>query len=114
MLLGVKCGLDGPLVNEHLTVSSLTLFASKLIIVLGFFDLVHGGSVREILDLPWRDSFLLIHPLHSLSDGDVLLDTEFVHILVEGFHAVDHIIGIEVKFTFKLVLVDSDFPVVEV
>ena len=44
-LLRIQGFLDFELVDLHFTISSLPLFTGKLVVVLGFLDLVHGGSV---------------------------------------------------------------------
>ena len=63
------------MVHLELRLSPCSLDACEFVLVFGFFDLVHGGSVAEVLDLPRGNSFFLLLAFHGVLDTDVLLDT---------------------------------------
>jgi len=106
--------LDLPLVDQHFSISPLPLLACELVIVLGFLNLIHGGSVGEVLDLARWDPFLLLLPLNSLLDGDILLNTKLLHIFLEVFVALDHLHGVLVELLVQLILENLNLSIFKV
>jgi hypothetical protein len=100
-LLLIKRLLDLSLVDHHLAVSPFSLFASELVVVLGLFDLVHGCSVREVLELTRWNSFLLFLTRHSLLYCDVFLDSELSQVFLELFNSLDHVVGVVYKLSVE-------------
>jgi hypothetical protein len=91
--------------------TSLTLFASEVSILFGFFDLVHGGSVREVLNLARRDSFFLLLLLDGVVHVDVLLDTQLLKVFLELTYAVLHFRGGCIEGIGQFLFVDIYFTV---
>ena len=113
-LFGVESLLDLPLVDLHLPVSALALLACELVVVLCLLDFVHGGCVREVLDLSWWNAFLFFLPLDSVLDRNVLLDAQLLHVLLELVEADDHFLGVTHQLFLQVVLVELDPAVLEV
>jgi len=61
----IKLSLGILLVNNHLSAATIALFPSKIRVFLSFLDFVHGGGIREILDLTWRNTTFLFLLLNS-------------------------------------------------
>lgn len=113
-LFGVESLLNLPLVDEHLPVPALALLAGKLVVVLGLLDFVHGGRVREVLDLPRRNALLFLLPLDGILDRNVLLDAQLLHVLLELLEADGHFLGVADQLFLQVVLVELDPTVLKV
>lgn len=113
-LLGVQHFLNLYLVHLHFTVSSITFFSSKLVVVLSLLDLIHGGSIREVLDLAGWDAFLLLLSLNGILDGDVLFNSQLPQVFMEFLDAQLHVLGVVVELFCQRVLIDLDLSVFEV
>lgn len=71
LLLLVEARLRISLVNGKFTATTLALFACEIRLLLGLFDLVHGGREGEVLDLARWDSLFLFLTLDSVVHVDV-------------------------------------------
>ena len=91
-LLLVETGLSFGLVNGKLSAPTLTLFASKVALLLGLFDFVHGRREGEILDLPWRYAFFLLYFLDCIVDVDVLLDAKLLQVLFKLINTASQLV----------------------
>ena len=113
MLFGVKGLLNPPLINLLLSISPFSLLTGELIIIFGLLNLVHSGSIRKVLDLPRRNPGLLLLPLNSILNRDILLDTQFLHIFMEVLDALVHIVGMLNQLLHEALLVDLDLSVLK-
>lgn len=114
LLLRVKHFLYLLLVDLKLAITAFAFFSSKLVVDFGVLNLVHGGRIRKVLDLTWRDAFLLLLPLDCIFDGDVLFDSQFPHVLMELQNAHLHILGVITHLFTQLVLVDLYLSILKV
>ena len=81
--LSIKSFLNFELVDFHFSISPFPFFASEFIIVLGFFDLVHGSSIRKVLNLSRRNASLFFLSLYGILDTNAFLNSQFSHVFVE-------------------------------
>ena len=79
----VQLFLGVGLVDHQLSPTSFAFLAGEVGILFRFFDFVHGGGVGKVLDLAWRDAFLLFHPLDRIIHVDVLLDSQLLQVLLK-------------------------------
>jgi hypothetical protein len=70
----IELSLGILLINDHLSATTVTVFTSEIAIFLGFFDLIHHCGIREVLNLAWRNSFLLLLLFDGLIHTDTLLN----------------------------------------
>lgn len=102
------------LINDHLSPSTISFFASKVAVFLRLFNLVHRCSVRKVLNLARWDSFFLFLPLDSLFHADTLLNTKFLEVL---FELINPVLLFELSCLEGCVkhrFVDVDFAILEV
>lgn len=102
------------MIHSHFSSSTVPLFASKIAILLSFFDLIHRSSVGEILNLAWWYTLLLLHALDCIGHADVLLDPKFLEILLEIRDAVAHLISCLVQFSVEFVFVDVNLAIFKI
>lgn len=114
IFFGIKRLLDGLLIDMHLPKTSFPLLSSELIAVLGLLDLVHGGGIREVLDLARRNACFFLLLLYSLLDSYVLLNTKLLHVLLEPLEAFLLVFVMEFQLFLQAILVDVDFPIFKV
>jgi hypothetical protein len=99
------------LIHLQFAISSLPFFARKLVVVLGLFDLIHSSSVREVLNLTWRNSFLLFLSFDCFLDCYVFFYSKFSKIFLKLFDAVDHVSRVENQLTIQHVLINLYFSI---
>jgi len=91
--LCVKPSLSSSLVNRKLASSSLAFLPREVRLLLGFFDLIHCGWEREVLDLAGRDALFFLLLLDGVVHVYVLVNSKFLKVLIKLVETVAHLVS---------------------
>lgn len=112
--LSIQFSLSVKLIHSHLPPATVSFFTSEVTIFLGFFYFVHGGSIREILNLTRWNAFFLLHSFDRVCHADVLLNTELLKIFLEVRYTVAHLVSCFDQFSIDFVFVNIDLAILKV
>lgn len=110
----IQAALGLCLIDHHLAAPPVTLLDREIEHGLLLFDLVHGGGIGEVLDLTWRDALFFLHFLNGFFNVGVLLDTQFLEVLLKLVNAPHELSCSLIQLFTEAVLVGLDLTVLKV